>query len=188
MPAVPSVRGERIVRALERAGFKVARVTGSHHIMRHPDGRGTTVPVHQGRDVAKGTLRGILSDIGMTIEELQRLLGRRNTTSTKPTLAERHESTRSFLANLHDYIWSPIAKGLNGVRLIQFGIWAPLGGEKARYLSAGSHDYCLVVTTRSAGQEKRLSGNAADKVQCCPSWYSRALLLFPITSMRGRWG
>ena len=74
MPAVPSVRGERIGRALERAGFKVARVTGSPHIMRHPDGRGTTVPVHQGRDVAKGTLRGILSDIGMTTEELQRLL------------------------------------------------------------------------------------------------------------------
>ena len=68
------MRGERIVRALERAGFKVARVTGSHHIMCHPDGRGTTVPVHQGRDVAKGTLRGILSDIGMTTEELQRLL------------------------------------------------------------------------------------------------------------------
>jgi predicted RNA binding protein YcfA (HicA-like mRNA interferase family) len=74
MPAVPAVRGDRIVRALARAGFKVARVTGSHHIMRHPDGRGTTVPVHQGRDVAKGTLRGILSDVGMTIEELQRLL------------------------------------------------------------------------------------------------------------------
>ena len=34
MPAVPSVRGEQVVRALERAGFKVARVTGSHHIMR----------------------------------------------------------------------------------------------------------------------------------------------------------
>ena len=57
-----------------KAGFTVARVTGSHHIMRHPDGRGTTIPVHQGRDVAKGTLRGILSDIDMTIEELQRLL------------------------------------------------------------------------------------------------------------------
>ena len=70
MPPVPSLRGERIVRALEKAGFKVARVTG----MRHPDGRGTTVPVHQGRDVAKGTLRGILSDIGMTVEELHRLL------------------------------------------------------------------------------------------------------------------
>jgi predicted RNA binding protein YcfA (HicA-like mRNA interferase family) len=74
MPTLPAVRGERIVQALEKSGFKLARVTGSHHIMRHPDGRGTTIPVHKGRDVAKGTLRGILSDIGMTIEELQRLL------------------------------------------------------------------------------------------------------------------
>ncbi len=74
MPPVPSVRGGRVVRALERAGFKIARVAGSHHIMRHPDGRGTTVPVHPGRDVAKGTLRGILSDVGMTVDELRRLL------------------------------------------------------------------------------------------------------------------
>jgi predicted RNA binding protein YcfA (HicA-like mRNA interferase family) len=74
MPPVPSLPGERVVRALERAGFKVARVRGSHHIMRHADGRGTTVPVHQGRDVAKGTLRGILADVGMSMEELQRFL------------------------------------------------------------------------------------------------------------------
>jgi predicted RNA binding protein YcfA (HicA-like mRNA interferase family) len=74
MPRVPSLPGERIVRALERAGFKVARVTCSHHIMRHADGRGTTVPVHPGRDVAKGTLRGILSDVGLSVEELRRLL------------------------------------------------------------------------------------------------------------------
>ncbi len=74
MPPVPSVHGERVVRALERAGFKVARVAGSHHIMRHPDGRGTTVPVHPGRDLAKGTLRNILTDAGLTIEDLQRLL------------------------------------------------------------------------------------------------------------------
>jgi predicted RNA binding protein YcfA (HicA-like mRNA interferase family) len=74
MPPVPSVRGERVVRALERAGFKVARVAGSHHIMRHPDGRGTTVPVHPGRDLAKGTLRNVLTDAGLTIEEFQRLL------------------------------------------------------------------------------------------------------------------
>jgi predicted RNA binding protein YcfA (HicA-like mRNA interferase family) len=77
MPPVPSLPGDRIVRALERTGFKVASVRGSHHIMRHPDGRGTTVPVHPGRDVATGTLRGILSDVGMSIEELQRLIGAR---------------------------------------------------------------------------------------------------------------
>jgi len=70
MPPLPSVPGAKVVRALERSGFKIARVAGSHHIMRHPDGRGTTVPVHVGRDLAKGTLRGILSDVGMTINEL----------------------------------------------------------------------------------------------------------------------
>ncbi|GLY26816.1 type II toxin-antitoxin system HicA family toxin [Kineosporia sp. NBRC 101731] len=70
MPPFPSVSGARVVRALERKDFKVARVAGSHHIMRHPDGRGTTVPVHGNRDIAKGTLRGILSDVGMTIDEL----------------------------------------------------------------------------------------------------------------------
>ncbi|HEY3975993.1 MAG TPA: type II toxin-antitoxin system HicA family toxin [Streptosporangiaceae bacterium] len=57
MPPVPAVRGERVVRALERAGFKIARVAGSHYVMRHPNGRGTSVPVHAGRDVAKGTPR-----------------------------------------------------------------------------------------------------------------------------------
>jgi predicted RNA binding protein YcfA (HicA-like mRNA interferase family) len=32
------------------------------------------VPVHPGRDVAKGTLRGILADADLTVQELQRLL------------------------------------------------------------------------------------------------------------------
>ncbi|MGO9965018.1 MAG: type II toxin-antitoxin system HicA family toxin [Acidimicrobiales bacterium] len=49
-------------------------MTGSHYVPRHPDGRGTTVPVHQGRDVAKGTLRSILADTQSTIEELRHLL------------------------------------------------------------------------------------------------------------------
>jgi predicted RNA binding protein YcfA (HicA-like mRNA interferase family) len=51
---MPSVSGARVVRALERHDFKIARVAGSHHIMRHPDGRGTTVPMHGNRDLAKG--------------------------------------------------------------------------------------------------------------------------------------
>ncbi|MBO0840920.1 MAG: type II toxin-antitoxin system HicA family toxin [Sciscionella sp.] len=74
MPPVPTVRGDRLVNALEKAGFTVVRITGSHHVLRHSDGRGTTVPVHKGRDVAKGTVRGILADVGMTVDELQRLL------------------------------------------------------------------------------------------------------------------
>jgi predicted RNA binding protein YcfA (HicA-like mRNA interferase family) len=50
MPApVPAVPGIKVVRALERAGFKVARISGSHYVMRHPDGRTVPVPVHHGR-------------------------------------------------------------------------------------------------------------------------------------------
>ncbi|WP_370651762.1 type II toxin-antitoxin system HicA family toxin [Frankia sp. Cj3] len=63
-----------MVKALERAGFIVTRVSGSHHVMRHPDGRTVIIPVHAGKDVPKGTLRNILSIIGMTADELRKLL------------------------------------------------------------------------------------------------------------------
>jgi hypothetical protein len=36
MPQVPAVRGERLVRALERTGFKVAQISGSHHMLADP--------------------------------------------------------------------------------------------------------------------------------------------------------
>lgn len=70
MPPVPAVPGTAIVKALQKHGFVIDRIHGSHHVMRHPDGRATTVPVHQGKDVAKGTLRGILRDIGLTAADL----------------------------------------------------------------------------------------------------------------------
>jgi predicted RNA binding protein YcfA (HicA-like mRNA interferase family) len=69
---IPSVPGAKIVKALESAGFTVARITGSHHVMQHPDGR--SVPVHGGRDVSKGALRSILNIIGMTPDEFRALL------------------------------------------------------------------------------------------------------------------
>ena len=74
MPPVPAIRGSPVVRALEKAGFVVGRVSGSHHIMHHRDGRRTPVPVHAGRDIRPGTLRSILRDTGLTVDELQRLL------------------------------------------------------------------------------------------------------------------
>ena len=71
---VPAVTGSQMVKALERVDFDVVRVSGSHHVMRHPDGRTVAVPVHAGRDMAKGTLRNVLAIIGMTPEELRELL------------------------------------------------------------------------------------------------------------------
>jgi predicted RNA binding protein YcfA (HicA-like mRNA interferase family) len=51
----------------------VARVRGSHHVLRHVDGRTVTV-VHPGRDVPPGTLRGVLRIISMNVGELNDLL------------------------------------------------------------------------------------------------------------------
>lgn len=45
-----------------------------HHRLRHSDGRPTTVPVHSGRDVPKGTLRAVLQDTGLTVDELLKYL------------------------------------------------------------------------------------------------------------------
>jgi len=72
--SLPAIPGARVVRALERAGFTVVRVSGSHRVMRHSDGRTVVVPVHAGRDIAKGTLRNVLATIGMDAKEFRKLL------------------------------------------------------------------------------------------------------------------
>lgn len=74
MPPVPSISGKALVSALGKAGFEPARIRGSHHVLRHVDGRVVAVPVHSGRDMPPGTLRGILRIIGMSVEELNDLL------------------------------------------------------------------------------------------------------------------
>jgi predicted RNA binding protein YcfA (HicA-like mRNA interferase family) len=59
MPRLPRLRGREIVAALRRAGFSVLRINGSHHFMRHPDGRATVVPVHSGETIGPGLFRRI---------------------------------------------------------------------------------------------------------------------------------
>jgi predicted RNA binding protein YcfA (HicA-like mRNA interferase family) len=71
---MPAVAGAKVVRALEKWGWSRTRIRGSHHIMQHPDGRTVAVPVHSNRDIAKGTLRGILKEVGMSVAEFMDLL------------------------------------------------------------------------------------------------------------------
>jgi predicted RNA binding protein YcfA (HicA-like mRNA interferase family) len=70
----PAVRGRELLAALRRAGFDVARTKGSHHFVRHPDGRATVVPVHAGETLGPGLLASILRDVKLSREELQRHL------------------------------------------------------------------------------------------------------------------
>jgi len=70
---LPVVSGQRLVKALERAGWEVARQRGSHVRMKHPDRRiSLTVPLH--RELKRGTLSGVLNDAGVDADELRRLL------------------------------------------------------------------------------------------------------------------
>jgi predicted RNA binding protein YcfA (HicA-like mRNA interferase family) len=58
-----------VIAILERFGFRETRQRGSHKQFRHPDGRTTTVPIHQGRDVSPILLRQIARDIGIPADE-----------------------------------------------------------------------------------------------------------------------
>ena len=74
MTALPSITGKDLVAALKKAGFEVIRIKGSHHFLRHPDGRTTVVPVHAGETIGPGLLSKILRDCDLTRDALLKLL------------------------------------------------------------------------------------------------------------------
>ena len=74
MSRSPRLTGAELIAALAKAGFGVLRVKGSHHFLRHQDGRTTVVPVHAGEIVGPGLLHKILRDCHMTAEQLSELL------------------------------------------------------------------------------------------------------------------
>jgi len=74
MTKLPRLSGKEVIAALCKLGFEVVRVKGSHHFIRHPDGRGTVVPVHSGETVGPGLMSKILRDCEITPEEFSSLL------------------------------------------------------------------------------------------------------------------
>jgi predicted RNA binding protein YcfA (HicA-like mRNA interferase family) len=60
------------LKRLPRAGFIEVRQSGSHKVLRHPDGGQTYVAMHPG-DVPSGTLRSILKQAGLSEEEFRKL-------------------------------------------------------------------------------------------------------------------
>jgi predicted RNA binding protein YcfA (HicA-like mRNA interferase family) len=74
MTGFSSVSGQHLIHALRKLGFEVIRRRGSHHFLRHPDGRCTVVPVHRGETIGRGLLAQILRDCELSREDLQRIL------------------------------------------------------------------------------------------------------------------
>lgn len=62
---LPAVNGRQVVVALEKEGWYVKRVRGTHHVLRHPTTPGAIpVPVHGSRPLKRGTLASILRAAG----------------------------------------------------------------------------------------------------------------------------
>ena len=74
MPKLPRISGRELVNAMHKLGYEFDRQRGSHIILRQSaePHRRLTVPDH--REIAKGTLRSILREAGITVEELKALL------------------------------------------------------------------------------------------------------------------
>ena len=73
---LPSLKARDVIRALQDGGFSIVRTTGSHYRLVHNTDptRQTTVPVHQGKDIPRGTFRAIIGQAGLTVEEFIDLL------------------------------------------------------------------------------------------------------------------
>jgi predicted RNA binding protein YcfA (HicA-like mRNA interferase family) len=71
MSELPRISGGEVVKALKKIGYEQDRQRGSHIIMRQIDSphRRVTVPDH--KEVAKGTLRAIIREVGLTVDEFK---------------------------------------------------------------------------------------------------------------------
>ena len=74
MSKLQLIDAKRIEKLLFLLGFARVRQKGSHVLYKHPDGRSTTVPHHQGRVLARPLIRIILKEIEIGLEEYQEFL------------------------------------------------------------------------------------------------------------------
>ncbi len=74
MVKLARLTGQELIAALQKAGFEVLRVKGSHHFVAHPDGRRTVVPVHRGETLGPGLMLKILRDCEMERDEFMELI------------------------------------------------------------------------------------------------------------------
>ena len=74
MPQLPVIPGKNFIVFLELLGFVVVRINGSHHRLKHHDGRITTVPVHKNEDLPRGLMRKIIrEDLGLELDVFLKL-------------------------------------------------------------------------------------------------------------------
>ncbi len=74
MPKLPRLTARQIVAVLEKAGFSLARQSGSHMIYKNAVGKRVTVPFHVSKILHPKVLKNILRDAELTTQDLEKLL------------------------------------------------------------------------------------------------------------------
>ena len=71
MTRLPALSGTEVIRTFERFGWEFVRQSGSHMTM-VKDGEMATLSIPKHRNIAKGTLRGLIRSANLTIDEFVR--------------------------------------------------------------------------------------------------------------------
>lgn len=74
MPKLPVIKASKLLRTLKKLGFYKHHQVGSHIQLKHPDGRRTTISYHPTQEIRRGTLKAIIDDLDMTVEEFIKTL------------------------------------------------------------------------------------------------------------------
>lgn len=74
MPKLPIIKARILYKVLLKIGFKKNHQVGSHIQIKHPDGRRTTIPYHPSHEIRSGTLKAILDDIELSVDEFIKIL------------------------------------------------------------------------------------------------------------------
>lgn len=76
MSKLPIVNAKQLEKLLLQLGFIIQRQKGSHKFYKHPDGRYTTIPHHEGEDLSHPLIKTILNQIDLSSEDYIQLLNK----------------------------------------------------------------------------------------------------------------
>jgi len=74
-PRLPVLTSRDVIKVAKKLGFQFDRQSGSHAVYIHPEKKfRVVIPIHPGKDIKPKTLKGIIDDMGVTIDEFKELL------------------------------------------------------------------------------------------------------------------
>ena len=74
MSKLPLIKANDLLKFLEKLGFKLVRMKGSHVRLKADDGRVTTIPVHGNKEIPRGLLRKIIrEDLQMELDDFPQM-------------------------------------------------------------------------------------------------------------------